>query len=92
MKLTLENKITAPADEVWTEQFSFYAFDIAVPGSCKYELQHCVRSIHTTSASVTRHRLTNEDPRLPWQFNMSIYVYPAGVEDCTITYDCDHYL
>lgn len=92
MKISLEDHIAAPKDEIWQKQLEFYAFDIPVPGTCKYDLQHCVRSIHTTSASVTRHRLTTEDPRLPWQFNMSIFVFPAGLEDCSITYECDHYL
>jgi hypothetical protein len=34
---------------------------------------------------VRRHRLTLEHPRLPWEFRMNIYVFPAGLEDCTIT-------
>jgi hypothetical protein len=41
MKLTLNDEIDNP--EEWTEMFSFYAFDIPIPGSCRYELQHCVR-------------------------------------------------
>ena len=76
----------------WNEQFSFYAFDIPIPGSCVYELHHCVRSIHTTDASVGRHRLTTENSKLPWQFRMYVYVYPALPEDCTITDVCDNYL
>ena len=29
--------------------------------------------------------MTLEHPRLPWEFRMNIYVFPAGLEDCTIT-------
>ena len=43
------------------------------------------RSINSTDAGVRRHRLTLEHPRLPWEFRMNIYVFPAALEDCTIT-------
>lgn len=76
----------------WKEQFSFYTFDIPIQGTCQYELQHCVRSIQTTDASVSRHRLTTEAARLPWQFRMSIYVFPANKEDCSVVFECDNML
>lgn len=47
-------------------------------------LQHCVRSIYNAAANVSRHRLTNEDPRLPWEFRMQMYAFPAELEDCSI--------
>ncbi len=72
------------ADE-WTIVFSFYAFDIPVPGTCTYYLHHSVRSINSTSAGIRRHRLTTEHQRLPWEFRMNIYVFPANMEDCTVT-------
>ena len=71
--------------EEWKIQAQFYAFDIPLPGSCTLTLQHCVRSIYSSSANVARHRLTVEDARLPWEFRMSIYAFPASLEDCSLT-------
>jgi len=57
---------------------------------------HTIRSIHTTAAGVSRHRITTEDPRLPWQFRMNLYVFPATREECCLSdsplpqiFDCD---
>ena len=69
----------------WTREFSFYAFDIPVPGTCLYSLQHCVRSIKSTAAGVSRHRITTQDGQMPWEFRYHMYVFPAGVEDCSLT-------
>ena len=68
----------------WTIKFSFYAFDFALPGTCVFNLQHCIRSIHSTSASLTRHRLTVEDPRMPWEFRMKIYFFPVQLENISL--------
>lgn len=70
--------------EEWDQELKFYAFDIPVPGTAKYTLQHCLRSVHSNEASVPRHRLTTEDPRLPWEFRMNIYAFPAELTDCTV--------
>ena len=78
-------KISHP--EEWTQEFSFYAFDIPVPGTCVYTLQHCVRSIRSTAAGVSRHRLTTQDAQMPWEFRFNLYVFPASLEDCTVTTD-----
>lgn len=71
--------------EEWTVKHVFYAFDIPVPTSAPVQLQHCLRSIHTTAVGVKRHRLTTEDSRVPWEFRMTIYVFPASVEECCLT-------
>lgn len=71
--------------EEWTLQHQFYAFDIALAGTCTLNLQHCIRSIYNAAANVSRHRLTTEDPRLPWEFRMYIYAFPAELEDCSLT-------
>lgn len=72
-------------EEEWTKQHEFYAFDIALGGTCVLTLQHCVRSIYNAAANVSRHRLTTEDPRLPWEFRMYIYAFPADLEDCSLS-------
>jgi hypothetical protein len=69
--------------EEWDASLSFYAFDIPVPGTILYTLQHCLRSIHSAEASIPRHRLTTEHPKNPWEFRMNVYVFPAALEDCT---------
>jgi hypothetical protein len=69
----------------WTKQHEFYAFDIPLAGTCTLTLQHCVRSIYNAAANVSRHRLTVEDPRLPWEFRMYIYAFPADLEDCSLS-------
>jgi hypothetical protein len=74
----------AHADE-WKAEFSFYAFDIPVPNTCVYSLQHCVRSIRSTAAGVSRHRLTTLDAQMPWEFRFNMYVFPASVEDCSFS-------
>lgn len=79
-----EHPYIAHEDE-WTREFSFYAFDIPVPGTCLYSLQHCVRSIRSTAAGVSRHRLTTQDAQMPWEFRYHMYVFPAGVDDCSLT-------
>ena len=50
-------------------------------------LQHCTRSIYSAASNVSRHRLTVDDARLPWEFRMSIYVFPAELEDCSLSTD-----
>jgi len=75
--------------EEWTLQHQFYAFDIALAGTCLLTLQHCVRSIYNAASNVSRHRLTTEDPRLPWEFRMHIYVFPAEVRvSVRVVYVC----
>jgi hypothetical protein len=44
-----------------------------------------VRSIHSTAASVPRHKLSIEDAQLPFEFRMKLYVFPAPLENCSIT-------
>ena len=71
-------------EEEWTYTAQFYAFDIPLPGTTMYSLHHCTRSIHSAAASITRHRLTKDDPWTPWDFRFNIFVFPADIEDCTI--------
>lgn len=52
--------------EQWDASLKFYAFDVPVPQSICYTLQHCLLSIHSSAASVQRHRLTSEYPLHPW--------------------------
>lgn len=74
--------ITKP--EEWTVKSCFYAFDCAVPGTCTFSIQHCIRSIHSIAASVSRHRITVEDPRMPWEFRMKIYAFPVSISDISL--------
>ena len=71
--------------EEWKVQAEFYAFDIPLPGACTLTVQHCTRSIYSAASNVSRHRLTVDDARLPWEFRMSVYVFPADLEDCSLT-------
>jgi hypothetical protein len=71
--------------EEWTVQHQFFAFDIALAGTATLTLQHCIRSIYNAAANVSRHRLTTEHPRMPWEFRMYLYVFPADLEDCSLT-------
>lgn len=80
MNIALQN---IEKSEEWNQDLKFYAFDIPIPGTAKYSLQHCLRSIYSNKASVPRHRLTTEDPRLPWEFRMNLYAFPAELEDVT---------
>lgn len=68
----------------WNQDLKFHAFDIPVPGTAKYSLQHCLRSIYSNNGNVSRHRITTEDPRLPWEFRMHIFTFPAELSDCSI--------
>lgn len=77
------DKIENP-DE-WETCYSFYAFDIPVPGTVTYNVQHCLRSIYSANEVVPRHRMTRADPRLPWEFRQVIYVFPADLYDCTFS-------
>ena len=70
--------------EQWIEKFHFFAFDFALPGTCVFNLQHCIRSIHSTAASLARHRLSVQDPRMPWEFRMKIYVFPVEIENVSL--------
>ncbi len=73
--------------EQWTHFSTFYAFDIAVPGTVTYSVHHSIRSIYSMQANVPRHRITTDDARNPWEFRMHINVFPAALEDCTIITD-----
>lgn len=69
----------------WTMPLlTFYAFDVPVPGTVRYTIQHCIRSIYSNQASIPRHKMTTLDPKAPWEFRMFMYVFPATLEDCTI--------
>ena len=76
------DKIQRP--EEWNSDLKFYAFDIPIPGTVKYDIHHCLRSIYNNQASIPRHRVTLADARLPWEFRMKFYVFPAALEDCTV--------
>ena len=41
-----------PNPEQWRVQCQFYAFDIPLPGTCFFTVQHCTRSIYTAAANV----------------------------------------
>jgi hypothetical protein len=69
----------------FSNSISFYAFDIPVPDTMCYHVQHCTRSIYSLAAAIPRHRFTTEDPRTPWEFRMDLYVVPAALEDCSFT-------
>ena len=73
--------------EQWVEKFSFYAFDIPVPGTAPLQLQHCIRSIHTTAAGINRHRLTTQDPIIPWQFRFTLFIFPVSLDECHIDHN-----
>lgn len=75
--------------EEWTVAYKFHAFDIPVPGTCCYSLQHTTPSIHSTDTRYSRHRLcsANRFPENPWDFRMLIYVFPARIEECSLAYD-----
>ena len=81
MLIQLDN---IPKANEWDTSLSFYAFDIPIPQTTCYTLQHCLLSIYSAAASIQRHRLTNEYPRNPWEFRMNIYVFPADLSDCTL--------
>lgn len=70
--------------EEWTVRGHFYAFDCPIPGTCMFYLQHCIRSIHSIAASLSRHRITIEEPRMPWEFRMKIYVMPVRIDDISL--------
>mmetsp|Transcript_15284 Transcript_15284/g.33737 ORF Transcript_15284/g.33737 Transcript_15284/m.33737 type:complete len:421 (-) Transcript_15284:53-1315(-) len=70
--------------EEWDSSIQFYAFDVPIPGTTLYTLQHCLRSIMSSDASIPRHRLTTQYARNPWEFRMNVYVFPAALEDCSI--------
>jgi len=70
--------------EEWNTDLKFYAFDVPIPGTARYSLQHCLRSIQSIAASIPRHRITTADPRIPWEFRMTLYMFPADLSDCTI--------
>lgn len=74
--------ITRP--EEWIVKFSFYAFDTAVPGTCVFGIHHCIRSIHSIAASLSRHRITLEDARMPWEFRMTMYAFPVAIADISL--------
>ena len=75
-------------EEEWTLAATFYAFDIPVPNTVSYQIQHCLRSIQSISANVPRHRITLGDDvsHPPWEFSMTLYVFPAEKEDCVLTH------
>jgi len=78
---------TTPSNQNgWNLAFKFYAFDIAVPGTVSYHLQHTVKSIHSVAPCITRHRISMDGDTLPpWEFRMMLYAFPAALEDCSIT-------
>ena len=69
----------------WDASIKFYAFDIPIPGTACYQLQHCLRSIHSTAAAIPRHRITTSECRMPWEFRMNMYVFPADLADCSFS-------
>jgi len=73
--------------EEWTPTFTFYAWDVAVPGTRGYTLQHIIPSIYSTATYFRRHRLCTVYPSLPWEFRMTIFAFPADKHECTVAID-----
>ena len=73
----------------WTLSHSFYAFDFPVEGTCKYSVVHCVPPSEEyssdSSSFPSRHRLTTSLYERFWDLRFNLYVFPAGIEDCSIT-------
>jgi hypothetical protein len=69
----------------WDVSMKFYAFDIPIPGTACYQLQHCLRSIYSTAAAIPRHRITTSEVRMPWEFRMNLYAFPADLADCSFS-------
>jgi hypothetical protein len=72
-------------DEGWQLAHRFYAFDVALPGTVSYQLLHIVKSIYSSAPCITRHRLSVGDILQPWEFRMTLYVFPALLDDCSIS-------
>jgi hypothetical protein len=71
----------------WTPTHTFYAWDVCIPGTRGYTLQHIIPSIYSTATHFRRHRLCTVYPSLPWEFRMKIFVFPADLSDCTVDLD-----
>ena len=71
----------------WTPTHTFYAWDVCIPGTLGYTLQHVVPSIYSTATYFRRHRLCTVYPSLPWEFRMKMFVFPADVTECTVDMD-----
>lgn len=71
----------------WEVKCTFYALDVPVYGTCTMQVHHCIRSIYSTAASVSRHRLTNQNTQQPWEFRFQLYVFPIYLADCTFNTD-----
>lgn len=70
--------------EEWILLCSFYAFDIPIPGTVPYIVQNLLRSTHSSAANIPRHRMTTETHDKLWEFRLSIYAFPATIEDCSV--------
>ena len=66
------------ASKGWLDHTEFYAFDTAMPGTCKLNAQYTVRSTEAYSLSAEQFRLYVKDPWGQWENKFALYVFPAS--------------
>ena len=73
--------------EEWTPVFEFYAWDVSVPGTVGFSLQHMIPSIYSTARHIRRHRLCTLYPSMPWEFRQYIFTFPCELEEISLDFD-----
>ena len=63
----------------WRDKFSFCAFDIAVPGTCKLKVHYAVQSTDSNVESPEQYRIYTGDHWGMWEHKFDFYAYPAPV-------------
>ena len=63
----------------WNDKFSFCAFDIAVPGTCKLKVHYAVQSTDADVESPEQYRVYTGDHWGMWEHKFDFYAYPAPV-------------
>ena len=61
----------------WEELTTFYAFDTAMPGTCKLSVQYTIQSTEAHTLSAEQFRIYTKDPWGIWDNKFFFYCFPA---------------
>ena len=63
----------------WRDKFSFCAFDLALPGTCKLKVHYALQSTEEAVESPEQYRIYTGDHWGMWEHKFEFYAYPAPV-------------
>jgi len=61
----------------WTDSTKFFAFDTAMPGTCKLSVQYTTQSVEAYTLTAEQFRIYTKDPWGIWENKFQFYAFPS---------------